>query len=260
MRKGRFWYLLISSILVLSVITFTFIHPTIYDIYIYIACILAYIPNFTFRKSEKDQLFKIVSEYALNCDANQYYVNIRDFYNSLYLTKLGRKIASINLATIKIEMGELEESEKMLLEIKDIIDKTTLLNKYSYYRAWCSIYYEKGEANHYQILLNEMREIVDNEKNPSIKEQLSQNFRHVEAKYFIMNGIYLDKARAYYDEILSMSSPLMLRLSANYYLGVIYAKENNREKALEHFKKVAFSDKRLYLVTKAISYVNALEK
>lgn len=259
MRKGRFWYLLITSILTILIVIFTFFYSTKYDIYLYIACILAYIPNFTFRKSERDQLLAIVSEYAQNCDSNRYFNSVKDYYNSLYLSKRARRFTDITLATILIDMGDFKTAENMLIDLKDIIDKASSLNRYSYFRALSSLYYEKGEAKHYEIILNEMRKILDNERNPNIHNNLVSNFRHVEAKYFIMNGIYLDKARSVYEEILALNTPPVMRISANYYLGVISIKENKRDKALEYFKKVAFSDKNLYLVTKAMKYVEAFE-
>lgn len=260
MRKGRFWFLLITDILSILLIVFTIIYHTRYDIYLYIIAGMMLIPNFTMRNTERSQLVLIIGEYAMNADAFKYYDDMVAFYKTLYLTKKARKMNNIILAMIKIDMGEIDEALKMLTELESIIDKANFFNKYNYYRAWCSIYYEKGQANHYKILLEELKKIIEAAKQPTLRDQMITNYRYIEAKYFIMNGIYLDKARTLYEDTLSNDSTTIMRLVSNYYLGVIYAKENNISKSIEYFKKVAFSDKKLHIVNKAIKYIEALEK
>ena len=260
MRKGRFWYFVISFMIGIFGFVFTFIKPTVYNIYIYIVIALLWVPNFTLRNSERNQLIRIIGNYTNNCDSKAYYDEIQAFYKTLYLTKRAKKLNNIILAMIKCDMGEIDEAEELLKSVCDIIEKTNKFNKYNYYRAWCNIYYERGEANHYQVLLEEMRKIIDSEKRSVLKSQMSMNFHYIEAKYFILNGIYLDKARSLYEDTLNGEAANIMRLSSNYYLGVIASKENNREKAIEYFKKVAFSGRNLNMVTKATKYVEALEK
>ena len=260
MRKGRFWYTIISFLLAIGLLVFSILSNTPYYIYIYIIIALLLVPNFTFRNAEKNQLIRIIGNYTVNCDAGVFYEELKSFYDSLYLTKKARKVNNIMLAMILVDMGKIDEARSMLEELSDIVDKLNHFNRYNYYRAWCNVYYEKGEAKHYMVLLDQMRIIVDNEKPSMVKDQMAMNFRYIEAKYFIMNGIYLDKARSIYEETLNNSTPLIMKLSANYYLGVISSKENQREKAIDYFKKVAFSGRKINLVNKATKYVEALEK
>ena len=161
---------------------------------------------------------------------------------------------------IKIDMGEIDEAEKLLTEIAPIIDKANPFNRYNYYRAWCGIYYERMQTNRYKILLEEACKIIDNQKPSIIKDQMATNFRYLEAKYFIMEGIYLDKARTLYDDTLTNNTSTLMRMVANYYLGVISAKSGQREKAIDYFKYLAFSDRKINLVMKLLVATTSMIK
>lgn len=260
MKKSRLIYLICSVIVMSLLLTFVLNYSTQYNFYLYAIIILIIIPNFAMKRSERENLLHIIGDYALTCDALIYYERMEEFYKSLFLSKKNRKLNNINLALIKIELGEIEEAKKLLLEAKDLIDKARSFNRYNYFRAWCAIYYETMEVNHYAILLEEMRKIVDENSDLGLKNQLITNFRIVEAKYFIMNGIYLDKARNVYSDILNGETPPIMKLSSCYYLGVISAKENKVSEAIEYFKKVAFTEKKIIIVTKAMKYIELLEK
>ncbi len=65
----------------------------------------------------------------------------------------------------------------------------------------------------------------------------------VEAKYYVCSNIFLDEAKNVYQEVLSLNTVPILRLSSHYYLGVIYFKKNDYNRALEEFKYVACSEK-----------------
>ena len=86
--------------------------------------------------------------------------------------------------------------------------------------------FEFKEYNHMKVLVDEMQKIVDR-ANGEVKIQLLSNFLIVQAKYFIGEGIYLDKAKNVYNDVLSGNTPPILRLSAHYYLGLINFKTNN---------------------------------
>lgn len=258
MRKKRLIYAILSLILSLFVYYFTYLFPSDNDILLYFMIGLILVPNFTMRKTEKNLILSIMGSYAINCDAKAYLKNIQKYYKECFFTKKAKHYHKVTLAMINMDLGQFEEAKKLLMEVVETVEKFNDFQKYNYYRAWTTYYFEFKEYNHMKVLVDEMQKIVDR-ANGEVKIQLLSNFLIVQAKYFIGEGIYLDKAKNVYNDVLSGNTPPILRLSAHYYLGLINFKTNNFEKAKEEFKYVACSEKNIYLVEKSKKYLEVIE-
>ena len=260
MRKKRFWYWLLSLIICLGVMIFTFIFPSDKDILLYFLVGLILVPNFTMRSNEKNILIAIMGNYAINCNAEIYLKNMKKYYSECYFSKKGKRFNNIVLSMIYMDLGDFDKGKELLMGLVNYVDKFPFFQKYTYYRAWTMYYYEKGELNHMKVLLEEMKKIIEVAKG-TLKLQLLTNYSIVEAKYFIAEGIYMDKARSLFNDMLTVNNvaPVM-RLSAHFYLGVIHFKTGNYEKAIEEFKYVSCSEKKLYLVEKSQKYLDVIDE
>lgn len=259
MKKNRFWYWIISIIVCFFGLLYTILFPSKYDLFYYILITIIIIPNFRMRRNERNLLMSIMGSYAIDCNAKTYLDNLTKYYNECYFNSKNKRYHNIILAMINMDLGDFDKAKELLLSLQDYVDKFPSFQKYTYYRAWTTYYYEFGETKHYKILLDEMKNIVDNASG-NLKIQLLSNYNLVEAKYFICEGIYLDKAKNIYEEILTMNTAPILRLSAHYYLGVINFKTNNLDKAMDEFKYVALSEKNLKIVEKSNKYLDIINE
>lgn len=258
MRKKRLVYLILSLILAFLIYYFTYLFPSENDILLYFLIGLIYVPNFTMRRTEKNLILSIMGSYAINCDAQAYLKNIQKYYKECISTKKAKHYQNVTLAMINMDLGNFEEGKRLLMEAVDTVEKFNDFQKYNYYRAWTTYYYEFKEYNHMKVLVDEMEAIV-NRANGELKLQLISNFLIVQAKYFVGEGIYLDKAKNIYNDVLASNTPPIMRLSAHFYLGLINFKTNNFEKSKEEFKYVACSEKNIYLVEKSKKFLEVIE-
>ena len=228
------------------------------NLIIYLIMILILIFNLRLRKNERNQLMSIMSCYAMNCDAERYLHDLTDFYSRCYFSKANKRYQKIILAMINMDLGLFDVEKEYLLSLADYVDKFPEFQRYTYYRAWTTYYYEYKEMKRFKVLLDEMKKIVESSKG-KMQLQLLANYNLVEAKYNICNGIFLDEARNVFQEILSLNTAPILRLSSHYYLGVIYFKKNDFTRAQEEFKYVACSEKNVYIVEKSKKYLQIID-
>lgn len=257
MKKNRFWYWIISIIVSFFGILYTILYPSKNDFFLYILIAIIIIPNFRMRRNERNLIMSIMGSYAIDCNAVAYLDNLTKYYNDCYFSKKNKHYHNTILAMINMDLGNFDKAKELLLSLQDYVDEFPDFQKYTYYRAWTTYYYEFGETKKYKVLLDEMKRIVDS-TNGSLKMQLLSNYNLVEAKYFICEGIYLDKAKNLYEEILSMNTAPILRLSSHFYLGVINFKTGNLNKARDEFKYVALSEKKVKIVEKSNKYLDII--
>ncbi len=256
MRKKRIWYLIFSLIVSIAIFIGTFY--TTNDITFYIAISLIILPNFLMSRTSKSILM-IMNEFANNCDSNLYLKNITNFYKSCYLTKKQKIDSKIFLSSVYLETGDLDTLYQKLNELVDEEKNFSYFQKYSYYRVWCSYFFEKKESKKMSALLEQMEKIIglvpDN-----IKVQMLVNYKPIRIKCNILEGIYLDEAQNFFTELLSDNIAPLFRLSSHYYLGIINYKKGNLKKAVEEFKYVSASERNHALVTKSKNYLEKINK
>lgn len=262
MKKNRFWCFVISLLAMLFLIYAQFANifkQAKSDIVFYLLMILIIILNLRLRNNERRQFVTIMSYYAMNCDAGKYLHDLTEYYKKCYFTKQNKRYHSMILAMINIDLGDFDTAKKLLLSLKDYVDNFPDFQKYTYYRAWTGYYYEFGETERFRVLLEEMKKIVERAKG-KLQLQLISNYNLVEAKYYVCSNIFLDEAKNVYQEVLSLNTVPILGLSSHYYLGVIYFKKNDYNRALEEFKYVACSEKNIHIVEKSKKYLDILSQ
>ncbi len=255
MSIRRFIYLIVSSILLITLISFTIAY-NYGNLSLIIIAILVF-PYFLILNSEKNNLRNIIISYGYSCDTNTYIESITKLKKS-YLSKSNKIMFDLYIASAYIDKGEFDKAKEILFEIEKI-KNTNIGMSIMYIKVWCDYYYYTRYDEKMKCALLKMKDLINQVKRIDIKKSLYFIYFNLEAKYYILTNTNIPKAK----NILSSQGMCVSNLSLaslNYNLALIDIYENNLISARLKLEDVIKKNNNLFIVKESRNLLNELDK
>jgi len=256
MSKLRLTLLIITFFSIISLNILIFLEPTNWLAYIIFLILIIYC-NIRLKKIERERLFKITMIYLNDCNPERYLVEIENYQKKLVKTRLRRLIDKISNALILMDIGKLQDSHDILNSIIPYEAKLSPFVKFWYYKAWIYYLEEIKCIDKIEVLMAELYEIA-NTAPRRYKMQLQDNYQLVLSRYYVLAGIYLDKAEESFAEVFTGTYPKLVVIISHYYLGLIALKQGRYNLALERFDYVVNNGPKLYISSKSINLIKQI--
>lgn len=249
MKKIRFIYL-IFTLLVLALLT-TFAICYDYTIMMVLMMICVVIPNYWLRNNDRRFTNNLILKYGFECDPYNYIDELKTYAKKCILSKKQRLVYNIYYSLAYIDAGDFDEALKLLLEVDDnylILDEPS---RVLYYRGWCDYFYYNNYDAKLKKALLQLKDIITNCNNSTMKNTYSFLYQGLEAKYYVLSGINLEKAKMIYQNRRTAVPTVLNQANINYILAMIDIKEHHYSDAVIKLKGISQKNELLYIVRRS---------
>lgn len=259
MNKKRFIYWLASISISLFLIGYIWFSND-QNIWLYtLLVVLLIIPNFTFKRIEKQKLMQIIIHYSQTGDANEYLEQLKVHDKNMVRTRKMKWYQDITYAQVYMDKGSFKEAKKILDELVKFETKFNKLTRFLYYRAWINYFLNYGQMGETQELLMQLKELVEKTPTP-LQQQFIITYQILLAKYNIRSNNLLIETKATLKQVIDANPTPLMVASSNYYIGILEYKLGNFSEAEKIFIEVARFNEQLHFVRKAKEYLQKLKE
>ena len=254
MRKRRFLYLIFSFVALIFLTALSIAYDL--SFFFILMMLLIVIPNKMIKNKERQITNEIITRYGLECDPYSYIEEMKNYASKCFLTKKQKIIYNIYYSLAYIEAGDFDKAKELLLDIdkeSDILDEVTQI---LYLKAWCDYFFYNNFDEKMKLTLLKMREIIVSSTNSALKANYSIIYMILEAKYYILAGVNLDKAKELFKNKKSLLPTKLSLLGSNYQLALLDIKEKNFVGAKEKLSIIASKNDKLFIVRNAKKLLN----
>ncbi|MCL2531904.1 MAG: hypothetical protein FWE40_07085 [Oscillospiraceae bacterium] len=173
-------------------------------------------------------------------------------------------ILLLNVSTGYLISGDMQKARRILetISIQNNFsdNRAGIINKWAYYNNFCSYFLNTDDITNAEIMLNNMLEILKNEKFP--KQQYDAHYNYYIDKQFLINIAKGDYAGAeqWYLIQFDREKNLFGKVVAQYHLGRIYLHVERFEEAEKAFNYVIENGNTTRYVAKAREFLNQWPK
>ncbi len=256
--KWRLFYLILSSILLLTLAYFVIKERFSYDIFFLLIVFFLFL-HFFFQRFEKKKTLKIHMIYLQDLNPLAYLEEYQKFNKKRFLSKAAKSINKINSALVLLTADKIEKAHQILIGLVDQEPKFGSYLRFWYYTAWINYYDEVDDLTRMKFLLEQNKAILK-EIPPKYRQKLVENFEFFKAKCFVKEGIFLDTAENYFYDILRTNLPKLTILNCVYQLGVIAYKNGKYELSKRRFQSVVMNGKDLNEAKKAKTFLEKIDE
>lgn len=249
MRITRFVYLIFSLLCIATLFALSISYG--YRPFLTILMILVLVPNYFLRADDRRRTARIIFDYSNNCDPDFYIEKMRKYRRGCFLSRKQKMVYKLYDCVALIDAGRFQEVLDILIEIDEakvpLDDMTNIL----LIKNWCEYFY----YNNYDVKLKQailrLKNLITNSKNFDVRNGSGLIYHNLEAKYYILSGENLPRARKIYTDVTNFAPSRLNVARAMYELALIDIKENRYNEALDRLKKVSELNDSLYIVRKS---------
>lgn len=256
--KWRLFYVIFSSILLLTLIYFVIKEQIDYNIF-FIIIVFSIFLHVYFQKYERKKALKIHLIYLHDLNPLVYLEEYQKFNKKRFLSKSAKLISKINCAIVLLTAGKLEKSHQVLLELVDLEPKFGPYLRFWYYTAWINYYDEVDDLQRMKFLL-EQNKIILKEIPAKYRQKLVENYEFFRAKCLVKEGVFLDTAENFFLGILRGNLPKLTILNCIYQLGLIAYKNRQYDLSKRRLLSVVTNGKDLNEAKKAKTILEKIDK
>ena len=259
MSKKRFIYWLVSIVVSLFLIGYIWLSDDLNILFYSLLVALLIMPNFTFKKMEKQKLMQIIIYYSQTGDADEYLKQLKAHDENMVRNRKIKWYQATTYAQVYLDKGSFEEAKKILIELVEFEPKFNKLTKFLYYRAWINYFLNYNKIAETQTLLVQLNKLI--ETSPvSLQQQFILAYQILLAKYNIRCNNLLNETKATIKQVININPTPLMVSSSNFYLGILEYKLGNFDEAKKIFAEVASFNEQLHFVRKAKEYLQKLNE
>lgn len=250
MKKTRLLYL-IFSIIALILLTVFAICYTKYRFITVLLMICVVIPNYSLRNSDRNYTNNLILKYGFECDPYNYIDELKKYASKCFLNKKRNLTFDIYYALAYIDAGDFDDAKNLLLKVDDNYDLLDEPTKVLYFRGWCDYFYYQCFDVKLKTALLQLKDIIEKCSNLNMKNTYSFLYQGLEAKYYVLTGKNLEKAKLIYQNRRSVVPTALNQANINYILALVDIKEKKYSDAIIKLKGIANKNDSLYIVRKS---------
>lgn len=253
MSKIRLFYTIISLIIILFCSLMIIIDSINYSLYLIISLSGLFL-IFYMRIIELAKLNRIKHLYFTKCQPRKYLEEHQILMNSFWLTRKQSIATQLFNISVLLSFGEIHQAKSILNELSIKISKLSNVELYWLLVGWFNYFEEINDFEKTEIFflkICDLNYILPH----GFKQRTENNFKKMQARYFIQNGIYLDNAETIFTDSLKNRRYFINVLNSLFFLGLTAYKQNKKEVALERLNFVVqtkLSDLSIYQKAKIL--------
>lgn len=213
--------------------------------------VLVVLPNYFLRHADRKVTANIILKYSLNCDPDVYLSDLKKYRRRCILTKSQKYLYSLYDCLGLIDSGNFDKALDILLEIDDSKVHFDDITNILLIKSWCEYYYFQNKDVKLKASVLRLKNYITSSKNENLRNNASLIYRSLEAKYYVLSGENLDKAKKIYTDITRMAPTNLNLAKALYELAIIDIKEKNYHEGINKLKRVSDMNEKLYVVKNA---------
>ncbi|MBO4667937.1 MAG: tetratricopeptide repeat protein [Bacilli bacterium] len=249
MRIGRLIFLIITIIGISAAMALSIVYDSfILSLFIIFLLIMS---NYFLRNIDRRKTQNIILEYTTSCSPNLYMDNLRKYRRGCILSKKQKKIYDLYDCIGYLDLGEFDNALEILLEIDKSEVKFDDVTNVLLMKNWCEYFYYNNLDVKLKASLLRLKSFITDSKDISVKKGSSLIYHTLEAKYYILSGDNLDKARKLYTDAVNLTPTKLNIARAMYNLAIIDIKEKKYNEAVDKLKRVSEMCDELYVVRRA---------
>ena len=202
---------------------------------------------------------KLINEIAEICTQKCDPYEFIERYEKVLKRRIGkaRTFVLISLSSGYLTAGNSQKAKQILDSVSKVSNnKAGILNKTCYFNNLCSYYLQVNDITNAESMLENMLEVLKNEKYPKQNYDLVYNF-YIGKQYLIniAKGNYTGAEEVFSIQFNREKNKLG-RVVAKYHLGKVYLNFNKLEEATEAFEYVVNNGNKTCYVDEAIDFIN----
>ena len=213
-------------------------------------------PNYYLRTADRKKTASIIMDYSFNCDPTLLITNIDSYKKKCILSKKQKKIFDIYKCMGFLDYGAFDDALKVLMEIEDAGISFDDITNVLFMKTWCDYFYLNNQNVKMKQGLLRLKDYITKSSNDNIKQGSKLMYQALEAKYYILVGENLEKARNLYSNTINMAPSKLNVTKALYELALIDIKQNNYHDAMDKLNRVVSANDKLYVVRRAKDLIN----
>ena len=249
MRIARLIYL-IFTIFGIAALT---AYSVVYDSFLLSVFLMFIIimPNYFLRNYDRKKTADIILNYTNNCDPFLYMANLKRYKKGCILSKTQKRIYDLYDCIGYLDAGMFDEALDILLEIEESNVKFDDVTNVLLMKNWCEYFYYKNYDVKLKASLLRLKNFITSSSDMNVKKGSTLIYHNLEAKYYILSGDNLPKARKLYTDAVNLTPTKLNVTRALYNLALIDIKEGNYKEAIDKLTKVSEMHEDLYVVKRA---------
>lgn len=249
MRKRRLICLILSfiALIVLTALSLTYDNPFLFILLMILVLIL----NNVIKNKERQITNDIIARYGQECDPFKYIEELNNYANKCFLTKKQKLLYNLYYSLAYLDAGDFDNVKNRLLEIDNQSNELDEVMQILYLKAWCDYFFYNNLDEKMKFTLLKMRDLITNSNNKALKNNYSIIYMLLEAKYYIVSGVHLDKAKELLKNRKVLIPTKLSLISSNYQMALLDIKEGNYLAAKDKLTVISSKNDKLYVVRKA---------
>lgn len=236
MSKLRLLYTIFAFLIMIILITVSFIYPGLYVLTI-IMMIVTIIPIKKMKQKEEKVKLDLLLEYSNTCNTEKYINEARRINKKLLLNRSNKFIEEVNIGLALVGEGEFQKAEELIVRLSKEQSKVNDYALLFYLRLCTDYFFYTNKKDEIKIVVEKIKSILDSSKE-NIRMQFSIVYLICEAKKKILNNEDLDSIRRFY-ETLKMPPTTLNLLSKEYILAIIDMRQKNYESAIKKLNNLS---------------------
>ena len=250
MRIFRFIYLIFS---IIAACVFTALSITYrFDTFsFFIILLLLFLPNYLLRNNDRKQAARIIYDYSNNCDPYLYINSMEKYRKGCLLSKKQKMVYDLYKCVALLDAGEFDRARDILIDIDKAQVGFDDVTNMILIKNWCEYFYYNNLDVKLKASILKMKELITSSSDNNLRAGSGLVYHNLEAKYYILSGENLMKARKIYTDVANMAPTKLNVVRAMYELALIDIKEKRYDDALVKLKRVSEHNNSLYIVRRS---------
>ena len=249
MRIVRLIYLIITILGVALAMTISIVYDNfLLSVFLIFLMIM---PNYYLRNLDKRKATNIIMNYTISCDPISYMNDIKNYRKKCILTNTQKKVYDLYDCIGYLDAGSFDKALEILMDIDKSGARFDDVTNVLLIKNWCEYFYYNNLDAKLKASLLRLKNLITNSKDMNVKKGSSLIYHNLEAKYYILTGENLVKARRLYTDSLNLTPTKLNVTRALYNMALIDIKEKKYNDAIDKLKRVSKETDELYVVRRS---------